>query len=206
VRDGVWRVDLSAVHDPELVEYAVAEALGLTDHTAKPPRQVLLDHVAGRRLLLVLDGFEHLVDVSASLVGELLRRASGLRVRAVGRRPLEVTGEQVFPLAPLAAAEAVELFAHRAAARVPGFALDEGNRSAVEELCGRLDGIPLAVELAAGRLSALSPGQLLSWLEDRFRHHRVSIPPITPRRVPHRCQGRLIPTANRRIYRRTGGK
>ncbi|WP_406836474.1 ATP-binding protein [Streptomyces sp. AHU1] len=169
VRDGVWRVDLSAVRDPELVGHAVAEALGLTDHTAKPPRQVLLDHVAGRRLLLVLDGFEHLVDTSASLVGELLRRAPGLRVLAVGRRPLDIAGERVFPLAPLDVAEAVELFTDRAAARVPGFALDEGNASDVRELCLRLDGIPLALELAAGRVGALSPAQLLDRLEDRFR-------------------------------------
>lgn len=168
-RDGVWRVDLSAVQEPELVEYAVAEALGLTDHTAKPVRRTLLDHLAGRRLLLVLDGFEHLVDVSASLAGELLRRAPGLRVLAVGRRPLGIAGERVFPLAPLAAAEAVELFADRAAARVPGFALDEGNGSDVRELCRRLDGIPLALELAAGRVGALSPAQLLARLEDRFR-------------------------------------
>ncbi|WP_329298612.1 regulator [Streptomyces sp. NBC_00659] len=168
-RDGVWRVDLSAVQEPELVEYAVAEALGLTDHTAKPVRRTLLDHLAGRRLLLVLDGFEHLVDVSASLAGELLRRAPGLRVLAVGRRPLGIAGERVFPLAPLAAAEAVELFADRAAARVPGFALDEGNSSDVRELCRRLDGIPLALELAAGRVGALAPAQLLARLEDRFR-------------------------------------
>ncbi|KAB1989493.1 ATP-binding protein [Streptomyces triticiradicis] len=169
VRDGVWRVDLSSVRDPELVGHAVAEALGLTDHTAKPPRRVLLDHVAGRRLLLVLDGFEHLVDTSASLVGELLRRAPGLRVLAVGRRPLDIAGERVFPLAPLDVAEAVELFTDRAAARVPGFALDEGNASDVRELCLRLDGIPLALELAAGRVGALSPAQLLDRLEDRFR-------------------------------------
>ncbi|MEU8791595.1 regulator [Streptomyces sp. NPDC048643] len=167
--DGVYRVDLSAVHDPGLVEYAVLEALGLTDHTAKPPRQVLLGHLADRRLLLVLDGFEHLVEVTASLVAELLRKAPELRVLAVGRRPLDLGGERVFPLAPLAEAEAAELFVDRAAARVPGFTLDEGNRADVLELCRRLDGIPLAVELAAGRLSALSPGQLLARLEDRFR-------------------------------------
>ncbi|MEW2166273.1 regulator [Streptomyces sp. NPDC007084] len=167
--DQVCRVDLSAVHDPDLVEYAVVEALGLTDHTAKPPRQVLLDHLADRRLLLVLDGFEHLVEVSAALAGALLRRAGGLRVLAVGRRPLGLGGERVFPLAPLAEAEAAELFADRAAARVDGFTLDEGNRAEVAELCRRLDGIPLAVELAAGRLGVLSPGQVLARLEDRFR-------------------------------------
>jgi len=169
VCDGAWRVELSAVRDPDLVEYAVAEALGLTDHTSRPPRRVLLDHLAERQLLLVLDGFEHLVEVCASLVGELLRHVPGLRVLAVGRRPLDVGGERLFPLAPLTEPEAAELFADRAAARVPGFVLDDGNRSDVRELCRRLDGIPLAVELAAGQLSALSPAQLLSRLEDRFR-------------------------------------
>jgi predicted ATPase len=169
VRDGVWRVELSAVREPHVVEYALVEALGLTDQTTRPPRQVLLEHLAERQLLLVLDGFEHLVDACASLVGDLLGRVPGLRVLAAGRRPLEVEGERLFPLAPLAEPQAVELFADRAAARVPGFALDDGNRSDVLELCRRLDGIPLAVELAAGRLSALSPAQLLSRLEDRFR-------------------------------------
>jgi predicted ATPase len=169
VCDGAWRVELATVHDPGLVEYAVVEALGLTDQTSRPPRQVLLDHLAERQLLLVLDGFEHLVEACASLVGALLRRAPGLRVLAVGRRPLDVEGERLFPLAPLAEAEAVELFADRAAARVPEFTLHDGNRSDVREVCRRLDGIPLAVELAVGRLGALSPGQLLSRLEDRFR-------------------------------------
>ncbi|GGN71006.1 hypothetical protein GCM10011579_047000 [Streptomyces albiflavescens] len=98
----------------------------------------------------------------ASLVGELLRSAPGLRVLAVGRRPLGVGGERLFPLAPLSEPEAVELFAERAAARVCGFALHDDNRSDVRELCRRLDGIPLAIELAAGRLSTLSPAQLLS--------------------------------------------
>lgn len=156
-RDGTWRAELAAVRDPDLVAYAVVEALGLTDQTSRAPRELLLDRLAGRQLLLVVDGFEHLVDACAALVGELLRHTPGLRVLAVGRRPLEIEGERLFPLAPLGDAEAVELFEERAAARVPGFGLDDGNRSDVQELCRRLDGIPLAVELAAGRLSALSP-------------------------------------------------
>ncbi|MFJ4928647.1 ATP-binding protein [Streptomyces sp. NPDC088736] len=168
-RDGVWRAELAAVRDPDLVAYTVVEALGPTDQTSRPPRELLLDRLAGRQLLLVVDGFEHLVDACAALVGELLRRTPGLRVLAVGRRPLEIEGERLFPLAPLDDTEAVELFEERAAARVPGFAVDDGNRSDVRELCRRLDGIPLAVELAAGRLSALSPAQLLARLEDRFR-------------------------------------
>jgi predicted ATPase len=109
------------------------------------------------------------VDVCASLVGELLRRAPGLRVLAVGRRPLAVEGERLFPLAPLTEREAAELFADRAAAGTPGFTLHDGNRADVRELCRRLDGIPLAVELAAGRLRTLSPAQLLMRLDDRFR-------------------------------------
>ncbi|WP_192583479.1 ATP-binding protein [Streptomyces albicerus] len=168
-RDGVWRVELAAVRETELVEYAVVEALGLTDHTSRPPRQVLLGHLAKRQLLLVLDGFEHLVDTCASLVGELLRRAPGLRVLAVGRRPLAVEGERLFPLAPLTEREAAELFADRAAGSAPDFGLHDGNRADVHELCRRLDGIPLAVELAAGRLRTLSPAQLLARLDDRFR-------------------------------------
>ncbi|MFG2308302.1 ATP-binding protein [Streptomyces sp. NPDC048566] len=165
----VCRVDLSAVHDPDLVVHAAAEALGLTDHTATPIRRVLVGHLAGRRLLLLLDGYEHLVEASAALVAELLRRAPGLVVLAAGRRPLGLGGERVFPLAPLPTPQAVELFADRAAARIPGFVLDEDDRADVAELCRRLDGIPLALELAAGRLGALSPGRLLARLEDRFR-------------------------------------
>ncbi|CAL9386697.1 ATP-binding protein [Streptomyces sp. enrichment culture] len=164
-RHGVWRVELAAVRDPEFVEYAVVEALRLTDHTTRLPRETLLAQLADRELLLVLDGFEHLVEPCAALVGELLRRAPGLRVLAVGRRPLAVSGERLFPLAPLGTDDAVDLLVERAAAQ--GVALEHGVRE--RELCRRLDGIPLAVELAAGRLSALSLPQLLDRLDDRFR-------------------------------------
>ncbi|MFF8644751.1 ATP-binding protein [Streptomyces sp. NPDC015345] len=168
-RDGTWLVDLAPLRDADLVEHAVAEALGLTDHTSRPPRQVLREHLAERELLLVVDGFEHLVDACASLVRELLVHSPGLRVLATGRRPLETEGERLLPLAPLPPEEAAELFADRAAACVPRFTLDDGSREDVLELCRRLDGIPLAVELAAGRLRVLSPAQLVSRLDDRFR-------------------------------------
>ncbi|MFJ5309100.1 ATP-binding protein [Streptomyces sp. NPDC088350] len=164
--DGVWRVELAPVRDPELVDFAVVEALGLTDHTTRLPREALLAHLMDRQVLLVLDGFEHLVDVCASLVAELLGRVPGLRVLAVGRRPLELAGERVVALAPLGADEAVELFADRAAQQ--GVVLGEDDAD-VRELCRRLDGIPLAVELAAGRLRALSPGEVLARFDDRFR-------------------------------------
>lgn len=175
-RDGVWRVESAPVRDPEFVDYAVVEALGLTDHTTRVPRETLLalphclkgmggTPTAERQLLLVLDGFEPLVEVCAGLVGELLGRLPGLRVLAVGRRPLGVAGERVFPLAPLGEDEAVALLLSRAAEQGPAVA----DGPEVREVCRRLDGIPLAVELAAGRLRALSPGQLLDRLDDRFR-------------------------------------
>lgn len=163
--DGVWRVELAPLRDPEFVAYAVVEALGLTDHTTRHPHETLLARLAGRQLLLVLDGFEHLVDACAALVGDLLRRLPGLTVLAAGRRPLGVAGEHLFPLAPLDEDAAVELFVERAARQGLTVA-DDGE---VRELCRRLDGIPLAVELAAGRLRALSPGQLLDRFDDRFR-------------------------------------
>ncbi|MFE1952619.1 ATP-binding protein [Streptomyces sp. NPDC059524] len=166
-RDGVWRVELTPVRGGELVEHALAQALGLTDHTTRPPRQVLVDHLAERHLLLVLDGYEHVVDACASLVRDLLRAAPRLRVIAVGRRPLTLAGERLFPLAPLTAQDAAELFADRARGLLPEFG--SGADPEVLELCRRLDCLPLAVELAAGRLRALSPAQLLERLDDRFR-------------------------------------
>ncbi|MFC8237106.1 ATP-binding protein [Streptomyces sp. NPDC057284] len=167
--DGVRLVELSAVHDPGLLEHAVIDALGLTDHTSRPPRTTLLEHLAGRRLLLVIDGFEHLVDACAELVCALLRRAPQLRVLAAGRQPLALDGEVTYPLAPMADEDAMTLFAERAAAVRPGFRLTEDNRGSARELCRRLDGIPLALELAAGRLRALSTEQVLQRLDDRFR-------------------------------------
>ncbi|MET9322150.1 AAA family ATPase [Streptomyces sp. NPDC003038] len=166
--DGAWLAELATVRDPALLELTLAEALGLTDHTTRPPRAVLADHLAERRLLLVLDGFEQLVDETAGLVRELLRRSPGLRVLAAGRRPLDLDGEQVFPLGPPAPDEALALLAERAAASDPAFAVTDANRSELTDLCARLDRLPLALELAAARLRVLSPAQVLARLEDRF--------------------------------------
>ncbi|MFE0676777.1 ATP-binding protein [Streptomyces sp. NPDC058867] len=163
--DGVWRVELAPVRDPAFVDHAVVAALGLTDHTARTPRETLRERLADRRTLLLLDGFEHVVESCADLVADLLGRAHGLRVLAAGRRPLALAGERLFPLAPLTEDEAVELFVCRAAL----LGVPVADDADVRELCRRLEGIPLAVELAAGRLRALSPGQLLARLDDRFR-------------------------------------
>jgi predicted ATPase len=167
--DGVLLAELSAVHHPDLLEHALVDALGLTDHTSRPPRAVLVEHLSERRTLLVIDGFEHLVDACADLVTVLLRRAPHLQVLAAGRRPLRVDGERTFPLAPMSDGDAVELFTERARGVRPGWAPTAGESAAVLELCRHLDGIPLALELAAGRLRALSVEQVLRRLDDRFR-------------------------------------
>ncbi|MYS21980.1 Predicted ATPase, partial [Streptomyces sp. DvalAA-14] len=142
----------------------------------------LAEHLADRELLLILDGFDLLPDPAAALVAELLRRAPALRVLAAGRRPLGVTGERLLPLDPLpGGGDAERLFAERAAAVVPGFRITEENRAAVAELCARLDGLPLALELAAVRLRALSVEQVLHRLDDRFALLTGGDPSAPPR-------------------------
>ncbi|MFJ3902535.1 ATP-binding protein [Streptomyces sp. NPDC090025] len=176
--DGVALAELSALRDPALVGHALVDALGLTDHTRRGPRQVLLEHLADRRTLLVVDGFEHLVARCAGLLRELLLGCPGLTVLAVGRRPLRVDGEAVFALAPLAETDALDLLARRAAEAGAAAGLGTGpgggpgaldDPAVLLELCRRLDGIPLALELAAARLPLLTPDELLRRLEDRFR-------------------------------------
>ncbi|MFJ9694657.1 ATP-binding protein [Kitasatospora sp. NPDC101183] len=181
--DGTWLVDVAPVQDPLLLGHAVLEALRLTDGTARPPLDALTERLDGRRLLLVLDGCEHLVEACAELADALLRALPGLRVLATSRSALRAGGEHLLTLAPLpvgpppeagpvrasAPPDAVRLFADRARAVLPGFEVTEANAEAVALLCRRLDGIPLAVELAAGRLRALSVEQITARLDDRFR-------------------------------------
>ncbi|WP_405579143.1 ATP-binding protein [Streptomyces sp. NBC_01190] len=168
--DGVWLVELSGVRDATLLDQTVADALRLSEHSTRAPRLALAEHLADRELLLVLDGFDLLHRTAAALIAELLRRAPALRVLTAGRLPLGITGERLQALSPLpATGDAVRLFAERAAAVLPGFTVTRDNAAAVAELCTRLDGLPLALELAAVRLRALSVDQLLERLNDRFR-------------------------------------
>lgn len=176
--DGVWLAELSSLRDGCLLDHTVAEALGLAGGSVRPPRSALLRHLAAREALLVLDGCEHLVGGCAELVGALLRSAPGLRVLATSRRPLEIEGERVFTLRPMPLGEAVELFTERASAVLPGTpgsgsgdgsGAGGGSDATVTEVCRRLDGIPLALELAAGRLRVLSVEQIAHRIEDRFR-------------------------------------
>ncbi|HZB33708.1 MAG TPA: LuxR C-terminal-related transcriptional regulator [Streptosporangiaceae bacterium] len=179
--DGTWLVELSGLHDPELVAQSVAETLGLSDQSARDRVDLLADHLADKKLLLILDTCEHLIDACAMLVEALLRAAPLLRVLATSQRPLGVAGEHAMQLAPLPVPDpgdprsvagqhdVLTLFADRATAVRPDFTLDALNRPAVARLCHRLDGIPLAIELAAVRLRVVSLEQIVERLDDRFR-------------------------------------
>ncbi|MER6399240.1 regulator [Kitasatospora sp. NPDC001603] len=175
--DGTWLVEVAPVQDPLLLGHAVLEALRLTDGTPRPPLDVLTEQLAGRRTLIVLDGCEHLVDACAELVDALLRALPGLRVLATSRAALRAPGEHLLVLAPLPVGpvgpgvlpDAVRLFADRARAVLPSFEITAASAEGIAQLCRRLDGIPLAVELAAGRLRSLSVAQIDARLGDRFR-------------------------------------
>jgi predicted ATPase/DNA-binding CsgD family transcriptional regulator len=166
-RDGVYLAELSELHDAELLPHTVADCLGL------PQSDAQLDAVLGflreRQLLLILDTCEHLLDGCAMLADVILRTAPGVTVLATSRQSLDVPGEHTCAIPPLPVADdAVALFAQRAAAVVAGFAVTKGNRADVIRVCQRLDGIPLAIELAAVRLRALSLPELAGRLESRF--------------------------------------
>ncbi|SDH36835.1 non-specific serine/threonine protein kinase [Lentzea fradiae] len=167
--DGVWFVDLGGVTGPELVVHTVLEQLGVHDDTVRKHRTVLVEHLRDRQTLVVLDNCEHVVQATAELVDVLLRSARGLRVLATSRERLGVAGEHLWQVAPLPLEPALTLFAERAAAVEPGFALGPHNREQVARICALLDGIPLAVELAAVRLRVLTLDHLLSRLDNTFR-------------------------------------
>jgi predicted ATPase len=180
--DGVWFVELGEVRDDSLLVGVLAATFHLRDQSATALQDVLFDFLRARELLLVLDNCEQVVDSAAKLTEALLRASPELRILATSREALGIGAETVMALAPLSVADvdtmptlrglrgydAVALFAERAAAAVPGFTLTADNRETVARICFRLDGLPLGIELAAARLRAMSPEQILERLSDRY--------------------------------------
>lgn len=168
--DGVWYVDLAPIADPSLVPVAVARAFGLPDQPGRSSTDSLLQFVRDRDLMLLLDNCEHLLDACAAVVNDLLPASKTLTILATSREPLVVSGEVIWQVPSLSLAdEAIELFSDRARHSRPDFVVGGHNAETVTEICRRLDGMPLAIELAAARLRGLSLREILDSLHDRFK-------------------------------------
>ena len=179
--DGAWVVDLGDLRQPDLVVSRIASVIGVSEEPGRPLLETLADALASRQLLLALDNCEHLIESAARVCQRLLASAPGLRLIATSREPLRVAAETVWQVHPLSVAppgasaaedadryEAIRLFAERASASLSGFAVTSANVAVVAALCRALDGIPLAIELAAARVRALSVEQIFARLVDRF--------------------------------------
>jgi predicted ATPase/DNA-binding CsgD family transcriptional regulator len=217
-RGGAWLVELAEVREPALVTNAVIAALDLRDQSAAEPLALVLSYLRDKELLLVLDNCEHLVGAAAQLVTAVIQTAPGVRVVATSREPLSVSGEHVIavpplelpaadgqPLSRLRQNEAVMLFTERAAA-AGKFELTDANQAVVVDLCRRLDGLPLAIELAAVRTRVLSVEQILDRLTDRFGlltgGSRGALPRHQTLRTTIDWSHDLLPAAERMLLRR----
>ncbi|MER7761957.1 BTAD domain-containing putative transcriptional regulator [Streptomyces sp. NPDC097619] len=221
--DGVWLVELAPVDDPEDVPEAVLAALGvresarrgaaeelraLTERHGDDPLLRLAEYCAGRRVLLLLDNCEHVIAAAAWLAAELLARCPGVRILATSREPLGVPGETLRPVEPLPDRMALRLFGDRAAAARPGFTVDADpeTAAAAAEICRRLDGLPLAIELAAARLRMMTPRQIADRLDDRFRLLTGGSRTVRPRQQTLRAvvdwSWDLLDDAERAVLRR----
>jgi predicted ATPase/DNA-binding CsgD family transcriptional regulator/tetratricopeptide (TPR) repeat protein len=182
--DGVWFVELADLRQPDLVVSRIAAVIGITEEAGRPLLETLGDALRPRRMLLALDNCEHLLDACAQVCRHVLASAPGLRLLNTSREPLSVAAETIWRVPPLSVApagadpaaaapgaeryEAVRLFADRAAASKPGFTVGPDNVAAITAICRALDGMPLAIELAAARVRALSVEQIVARLDDRF--------------------------------------
>jgi non-specific serine/threonine protein kinase len=224
--DGPWIVELSHLRDPALLPNTIASELGLPEQDARSALDAVLEYLRERRLLLILDTCEHLLDACAALAQAVLRYAPDVTVLATSRQPLDMPGEHTFPIGPLpvpendwlpvvgadpadlrvAGGDAVELFALRAAGAVPGFSVTPENAANVIRLCRRLDGIPLAIELAAVQLRALPLEELLDRLNHRFTVLAGGRPGALPRhqtlRMAIEWSHELCSDAERRLWAR----
>jgi predicted ATPase/DNA-binding winged helix-turn-helix (wHTH) protein len=179
-RDGVWFVELGSLRDPALVPTSLAQVLGVPERAGKPLTDALCAHLRKLQVLLILDNCEHLLGAVAQLVDALLSKAADTTILTTSREPLRTAGEQVYPLQPLslpeseasvetmARSDAVQLMVDRVRRQLPDFELTSARAPAVAELCIHLDGIPLALELAAARTRSLSVEQINARLGDRF--------------------------------------
>lgn len=167
--DGVWIVELAPVLDPAVVDSTIARTLNVQASGSRPVLEAVLDYLRSRKLLLILDNCEHLVEAARNCAATILRSCPDVRIIATSREALSIAGEQLYRMPPLAAPDAVELFAERARSADPAFVLDAQNASDVADLCGRLDSMPLAIELAAARANVLSPAEIARRLDQRFR-------------------------------------
>lgn len=186
---GVWVCDLAAVRDGWLVPDVLATTLGMQEPQGLGVTDGLVEFLRSRRALLVIDNCEHVLDAAAHLVDALARGCRDVSMLATSREPLGVDGEHVLSVRPLAAEPSVALFADRATAAAPTFTLGENNIAAVGEICRRLDGLPLAIELAATRVRSMSVDEIAGWLEDRLRFLRSTRRVLQER---HRTLGAVV--------------
>jgi predicted ATPase/class 3 adenylate cyclase/DNA-binding CsgD family transcriptional regulator len=168
--DGVWFVDFAPITDPDVVPVAVIRAVGLRDQLGRSATEMLLSFIGERRMLLVLDNCEHVLDPCATLAADVLAACPKVTLLATSREPLRAAGELIWQVPSLSLAdEAIELFTARARHVLPDFRIGDESADTVAEICARLDGMPLAIELAAARVRALSLEEILDSLHDRFR-------------------------------------
>jgi predicted ATPase/class 3 adenylate cyclase len=167
--NGVWLLELAPLTDPEHIIPALAQVFGLQESPYATLESMLMDYLRDKKLLLILDNCEHLIDACARLADDLLHHCAGLEILASSREALGIAGEMAYSTPSLADAESTQLFVERARAANSNFRLTDENASSVTQICSRLDGIPLAIELAAARAKLLSPEQIASRLDDRFK-------------------------------------
>jgi len=166
---GVWIVELAPLTEPVQVIPALAQVFGLQELPFNPLKNLVTDYLRDKKILLIFDNCEHLIEACARLVDELLHQCAGLKILSSSREALGIAGEVSYHVPSLADSESTQLFVDRARAANSNFRLTETNASSIAQICSRLDGIPLAIELGAARVKLLSPEQIAARLDDRFR-------------------------------------
>ena len=217
--DGVWLVELSPLSDPTLLPQVIVSTLGLIEQSSSPCMKVLIDFLKSKQALLLLDNCEHLIQACAQIADGLLHTCPQIRILTSSREPFNIAGETVYlvpsltrpdirnlpALESLKQYEAIKLFIDRATSAISTFALTEQNASSIAQICQRLDGIPLAIELAAGKIRALSTGQIAQRLDDRFHlltdGSRVTLPRHQTLQAAIDWSYDLLPDEERRLFR-----